>query len=384
MQDYPTLNRSLVPARPAAEGTRAQRAAMGLLALPLFLLGLFTLHKFLDALAWAAIFAIALWPLYCRAIHRFGTGRHNLMLPLLFTAGVATAFIIPLGMVGAQLAAEAHGAGDWLRDAQQHGIPEPQALHHLPYGQSQLDAWWQTNLADSGSAKELLGRLTHGHVGDYGRKIGGEVVRRLTSFVFTLLTLFFLFKEGASVTEQMRRAAIRAFGPRGERLGSQIIASVHGTVDGLVLVGLAEGVLLGIVYAACGVPHPTVFGALTAVAAMIPFAAPVVFGIAALVLLGGGSDVAAIIVLVAGMLVTFTADHFVRPMLIGGATKLPFIWVLLGILGGLEAWGLIGLFIGPAVMAALMLLWREWTGAPLSAGQAPRPEIPDVPAVRKI
>ena len=145
-------------------------------------------------------------------------------------------------------------------------------------------------------------------------------------------------------------------------MGRQIIASVHGTVNGLVLVGLGEGLLLGIVYAIAGVPHPTVFGALTAIAAMIPFAAPVVFGIAALILLAGGSIAWAIAVLVIGFVVTFSADHFVRPVLIGGATKLPFIWVLLGILGGVEMWGLIGLFLGPAIMAALILLWREWAG----------------------
>jgi len=61
--------------------------------------------------------------------------------------------------------------------------------------------------------------------------------------------------------------------------------------------------------------------------------------------------------------VSFAADHFVRPVLIGGATRLPFIWVLLSILGGVEGWGLVGLFLGPAVMAALVLLWREWVGS---------------------
>ena len=67
-------------------------------------------------------------------------------------------------------------------------------------------------------------------------------------------------------------------------------------------------------------------------------------------------------VLAVGFAVTFAADHFVRPALIGGATKLPFLWVLLGILGGVETFGLIGLFLGPAAMAVLILLWREWVG----------------------
>ena len=175
------------------------------------------------------------------------------------------------------------------------------------------------------------------------------------------MTLFFLFRDGDYLAEQMQRASHRAFGPSGERVGRQIIASVHGTVDGLVLVGIGEGVLLGIAYAFAGVPHPTLLGAITAVAAMIPFGAPLVFGFAALLLVGQGSGLAAIVVLAVGMIVTFVADHFVRPVLIGGATKLPFLWVLFGILGGVATWGLLGLFLGPAIMAALILLWREWT-----------------------
>jgi predicted PurR-regulated permease PerM len=344
-------------------GTRAQHAAIGALALGLLLLGLYTLQSFLDALAWAGIFAIALWPLYRRTEARFGQGRHTVLLPALFTAAVALLFLVPLVLVGIQLAREAHAAADWVRNAQANGIPEPAALHHLPVGQAQIDAWWQQNLANPGGARAVLERATNGHAGNEGRRIGAQLVHRVTSFTFTLLAVFFLFKEGHDLTQQMRRAAARAFGPSGERVGRQIIASVHGTVDGLVLVGLGEGVVLGIVYAFAGVPHPTLFGALTAIAAMIPFAAGVAFGLAALMLAAKGSITAAIVVLVAGTAVTFTADHFIRPVLIGGETKLPFIWVLLGILGGVEAWGLLGLFLGPAIMAALILLWREWVGA---------------------
>jgi predicted PurR-regulated permease PerM len=77
-----------------------------------------------------------------------------------------------------------------------------------------------------------------------------------------------------------------------------------------------------------------------------------------------GSVVSAIIIGVLGFVVTFVADHFIRPTLIGSATRLPFLWVLLGILGGVETWGLLGLFLGPAIMAALMLLWRDWADRP--------------------
>ena len=347
---------------PTGINTRPQNIAVGVLALGFLLLGIYTLWHFLSALVWAGIFAVALWPYYCRVQARVGTGKHNVLLPAVFTVAVALIFIVPIGLVGMQLVREAHFMADWLRNARDNGIPEPDALHHLPFFQAQVDSWWQGNLADPQGARDLVERTSNGRVGAMSRELGAQVARRLTSFVFTLFTLFFLFQSGHEVSQQMRRAAARTFGPNGERVGRQIIASIHGTVDGLVLVGLGEGVLLGIVYFIAGVPHPTVFGALTAVAAMIPFAAPIVFAVAALLLAGSGSLLWGIGVFCVGMLTTFTADHFVRPALIGGATKLPFIWVLLGILGGVEMWGLLGLFLGPAIMAALIMLWREWAG----------------------
>lgn len=343
-------------------GTQAQHLAVAALALGLLVLGVYTLWNFLRALEWAGVFAIALWPLYHRVVLRFGAGRHNVLLPALFTLAVALVFLVPIGLAGVQLAHEWHDIAEWMRDTRANGLAEPDFLHRLPFGQAQVDAWWGDNLADPSGTKELVQRLTEGRVGNLSRSVGQQVLRRATLFAFTLLTLFFLFRDGLKLTHQVRAAAARAFGPHGERVGQQIVASVHGTVNGLVLVGLGEGLLLGVVYAVAGVPHPSVFGAVTAVAAMIPFAAPVIFGIAALLLAAQGSIAAAIIVVCVGMAVTFTADHFVRPVLIGGATKLPFIWVLLGILGGVEAWGLIGLFFGPAIMAALILLWREWSG----------------------
>ncbi len=349
---------------PNPSGTKGQQFARGALALGLLVLGLYTLREFLVALVWAVIFAIALWPLYRRIRTGPGGRKHTILVPLGFTVGVALVFIIPIVLIGVQFANEVHGAVVWLKHARDSGIPEPEFLHRLPYGEPAVSAWWNENLAQPGDAQDLLDRVMQGRSSELGRNVGQQVIRRLTVFGFTLMTLFFLFRDGRTVVSQLRRASTRAFGPAGERIGRQMVASIHGTVTGLVLVGFGEGLVLGVAYAVAGVPHPTILGTVTAVAAMIPFAAPVVFGLAALLLVAKGSVVAGVIILVIGMAVTFTADHFIRPVLIGGATQLPFLWVLLGILGGVGAWGLIGLFIGPAIMAALILLWREFTGEP--------------------
>jgi predicted PurR-regulated permease PerM len=85
-------------------------------------------------------------------------------------------------------------------------------------------------------------------------------------------------------------------------------------------------------------------------------------------LAASGSTIAGAAVLCFGLVVVFVADHAIRPVIIGGAARLPFLWVLLGILGGLETFGIIGLFLGPAIMAALISLWRDWTELPSTAG----------------
>ena len=340
--------------------TRLQQAARVVLALLLAGLGVWTLHRYLPALIWAAILAIAVWPMYQRAARRWPPGKHNILLPLVFTLAMGLIFIIPLVLVAIQVGKETHAVYETIATARTDGIPVPDWLGHLPVGSQLATAWWQENLANPDAANALLLKARQSQFVTNSRELGAEVAHRVVLFGFTLLTLFFLFKDGDRCGGQMQRASERAFGPAGERIGRQMIASVHGTVDGLVLVGLGEGFILGVGYVLAGVPHPSLFGLFTAIAAMVQFGAPVVFGLAAAILLVQGSVVSAIIIGVLGMVVTFVADHFVRPTLIGSATRLPFLWVLLGILGGVETWGLLGLFLGPAVMAALILLWREW------------------------
>jgi predicted PurR-regulated permease PerM len=351
----------MAPPTAPHERARSQGAARVLLVLALSALGLWILHGFLPALAWALVLAIALWPLYTRLEHRFPPGKHNILLPSLMTAAVALVFLAPLAILGVQAAREAHDVADFVRNAEANGIPAPEILQHLPYGAAQATAWWNDNLGHAQAGSDLLHRFENHSVIGASRNFGREVVHRIVLFGFSLVALFFLFRDWRIVRDQSLTACHRLFGPRGERVARQMVASVHGTVDGLVLVGLGEGFLLGIVYYFAGVPHPVLLGAFTAVAAMIPFGAALAIAIAALLLVAAGSATAAIVVAVAGLVVTFVADHFVRPALIGGTTKLPFLWVLLGILGGVETFGLLGLFVGPAVMAALVLLWREFT-----------------------
>ena len=348
-----------------------QQFARIALATAVIAVGLWILADFLPALAWAAVLAIALWPLYHRLLRLLPERSHRVMGPLLGTAVIGIVFIAPLVLLGLGVARESHFVTEFVNNARHDGIAVPEWIGQLPLAGPIIANWWSANLSDPAMAEEMIGRVTLHTLAQSARDVGVEVIHRLAIFLVTLLTLFFMFRDGGALAERLRDLSDRLIGLRGERIARQMIAAVHGTVNGLVLVGLAEGILLGIVYFAVGLPYPATFGAVTGVAAVIPFAAPAVYTLAGLYLLAIGNRLGAIIIFVFGSVLVFVADHFVRPVLIGGAARLPFLWVLLGILGGLQTMGFLGLFLGPAIMAALIALWREWTDPARVADAAP-------------
>jgi len=344
---------------------RGQRNSRIVLSVALALLGLWIARGFLPALIWATVIAIAVMPLYVRAERRWPPGRHRLLLPMLFTLAVALLILVPIALAAFQAARELHDLSAWVLNAAQNGVPVPQWIYHLPFGSGQAAAWWQANLGTPQATSGHLHHLNSQMLIAHSRTIGTGIARRAIIFAFTLFALFFILRDREALTRQLLTASEKILGPSGERIGLQMVLSVRGTIDGLVLVGIGEGIAIAVAYFVLGVPHPALLGALTAVAAMIPFGAPLLFGIAALLLLMQDAVGSAIGLVAFGFAVVFVADHFVRPALIGGATRLPFLWVLIGILGGVEAFGLLGLFVGPATMAALVLLWRELVnGAP--------------------
>ncbi len=332
-----------------------QRLARTTLIIGVVFLGVWMLWRFLPALAWAGVLAIATWPLR-NMLARRGLGETG--IASLLTLVLALVLVLPLIGIGMEVAHDRAAIVEWIRNVNTNGFGSLEILRRLPYVGTMAADWWDAHLAQPGAARALLGRT--GSLLPITRLLGLEVASRLTILIFTVLALFFLYRDAPALMRDATSVGEQLFGPTGRRLGQNVIAAVRGTVNGLVLVGLAEGVLLGIAYAATGLAHHAVLlGLVTGVLATIPFGAPVVFILCAIYLFAYGQATGAIILLVAGSVVVFIADHFVRPILIGSSTRLPFLWVLLGIFGGLETFGLIGLFLGPAIMSVLIALWRE-------------------------
>jgi len=340
-----------------------QRNSRFIAAAALILLGVWIVHDFLAALAWAVVIAIASWPLYQRFVQKLPVPYRRRWGSMLFTSLVAVALLIPLTYAVIQAGHEASLVLKVLHRAQQFGLPAPQWLGKLPFAGDWLVSWWSGNLSDPHALAGLLLQANSGVSLEWAKIFGRQIVHRVAILGLTLITLYFLYRDGTVLGQQLVEMVRRAVGESGQRYIANMARAVRATVNGLVMVGLAEGVLLWIGYALAGLEHAALLGALTALLAMIPFAALLIFGGASIALLVQGNILAAAFLFCFGALVLFVFDHFVRPALISGGARLPFLWVLLGILGGLENLGLLGLFVGPALMAALISLWRDRTAA---------------------
>jgi predicted PurR-regulated permease PerM len=345
-----------------SEASVAQRIARYTLISALVLMGAWMLQHFLPALCWAVVLAIGTSSLYDRWLARFGGKRRHIWAALTFTSLVGIVLIVPLVYGGIVAVREAISlARTLVESSKTGGTPDlPQWLLQMPLLGDWLHGVWVDKVAHAGTGAAEVAVQTKPAVYQWTRLVGVQLLRRLSTLVFTLLTLYFVYLNRDSLRADIPRVGRRLFGASIDGLLTRAAEAIRATVDGIVLVAVAEGAVMCGVYAAAGAPHPILFGAVTGIFAMIPFAAPVVFGAVALLLYSQGAVGGAVGVLVSGSVVLFVADHFVRPVIIGEGAKLPFLWVLLGILGGIESFGLVGIFLGPALMAALVSLWRSW------------------------
>jgi predicted PurR-regulated permease PerM len=353
--------------------TDMQRDMIGsLFSLVVIAVAAFIMQRFFLPLVWAGILCIATFPLHRRVLARCG-GR-PIAAAVLMTALMACIFLVPALLALRQGIEEAPAIATFVAGANNDGLAAPAVLGRIPMVGDYINHWWLETLAQPHGLTHLFSEGSVGHmVSPSGvlKALGTQLFHRLVDFGFAFLCLFFFYMDGVGLSRQFVKIGGRWFGAaRWQHYYEKIPTAIRATVNGLVLVGLGEGVLIGIGYAIAGVPSPIIWGAITGVLAIVPFGAPVVYLCAAGLLAADGHAAAAIGVAVWGTLVLFVADHMVRPTVIGNATRLPFLAVLFGILGGVETLGLVGLFIGPVVMVLMVTLWREAGEAHDEPGQA--------------
>ncbi len=397
---------------------------MGGVALLLLLGGcFFVLRPFMSALMWAIILAYSLHPLQ-RVFTRWFRGRRTLAACLV-TLTMTVVFAGPVVLVGVSLAQDgkdlARATRDWFM-----GVPDepPAWVRQMPVVGEEIEGYWVGFAEDRKRWMEQLdkevttpprpkivvesgGSLvvqeppipardeedeTLGEVEEkvksphvvvlFGRFLawartgliaaGLAVGQGVTQILLSAFLAFFLLRDAPELSVRLGVAVERLAGERGKHLIKVAGDTVRGVVFGILGTAIAQALVAGLGFWIAGVPGVVLLAVLTFFFAVVPFGPPLIWVPAALWLFAQEKPGLGVFMLVWGLLGVSSVDNFLRPYLISQGSKMPFILIFCGVIGGALAFGLVGVFLGPTLLAVVFRLIEEWSSShPVNPSESP-------------
>ena len=322
--------------------------------------GVYFFSDFLVPALAALIIGFASWPLYSRLVRVCGN-RTTLAASLALVLLVLV-LIVPLSVALYYSVKEAGNLFAWLVTANRVGVEAPAWIVALPLVGDRLGGYWTDYLQEPHALGAWIEMISGQHIGNIYRMVlsaTGNAFHVVLTLLFMLITLLFVYKDGHRMVGQLDILGERILPARWQRFSRVVPATISATVTGMGLITIGEGVVLGTAYWIAGVPSHVLLGVVTAFMAMIPGGAPLCFTLVSLYLVGSGNTMAGVGLLAWGTIELFIVDKTLRPRLVGGPVKLPFLPTFFGLVGGVKTMGLVGLFIGPVLMALIVAIWRE-------------------------
>ncbi len=317
------------------------------------------LRPFFSAILWAAILTFTTWPLYQRVLVRT-RGRETVAASLM-TLAIACALIIPIVLATLGIANNAEALVQAVRTWLDDGLPEPPAwVASLPVVGDSLRERWSAIAHDRAAFVQTVQPLM-GTAKNWLIAIGQALLEGTLTLLLSTLICFFLYRDGDVIATRGRRLITRLAGASALRLLDVAEGTIRGVVYGIIGTAFAQAIFQAIGLLIAGVPGALLLGALTFFLSVVPFGPPLVWAGAAVWLYFNGSVGWAIFTVLWGALLVSTVDNVIKPYLISRGANLPFILVLLGVLGGVLAFGFIGVFIGPTLLAVAYRLVLEWS-----------------------
>lgn len=334
---------------------------VGLTILTLLALGcLVVLRPFMSAILWALILSFSTWPVYTWTLRKFD-GRRTAAATVM-TLLVAAVLVLPLALLGASLAEHVTGVIQVVRLLVDEGLPEPPDwVIDLPMIGDSLSAYW-LNLAHNDDAFGAAVQPYVSQAGDWMLKSGANLGQGAVELTLSVLICFFVYRDGSEAAEKMQSGIRRLGGDRAQHLVDVAGTTVKGVVYGVMGTAFAQGALAAFGFWIADVPGALLLGFLTFVMSLIPGGPPFVWLPATIWLFYTGSPGWGVFMGLWGLLVVSSVDNIIKPWLISRESRLPILLVFLGVLGGVIAFGFIGLFLGPTLLAVGYTLLHQWIG----------------------
>lgn len=346
----------MAPAVPSRDLTRTTLAV--LLLGSLLLASFWILQPFLSPLVWAALLVIAGWPALLGLQRRLGNRRGlaiavTMLLLLLL-------FVVPITLVIGTLLTHAPRLSEWAAEIQQQGLPPaPAWVGELPLvGPQAANAW--AELAAAGP--EGLAARIGPYVDDLAAWVlasAGSVGRLFVHFLLTIVLAGVFFAKGELLAAGMRRFGVRLAGSRGDQVVVLAAHGVRAVAVGVVVTAFVQSLVGGVGLLVAGVPRAGLWAAIMLLSSLAQIgAAPVLAGAAVWLL--ANDHVGFGVAMIAWTALVGSLDNFIRPWLIQRGLDLPLVLLFAGVLGGLFAFGPVGLFVGPVVLAVGYTLLGAW------------------------
>lgn len=326
------------------------------------------LLPFLPAMVWAAIIVFCFWPVYTKLCQHVRSG----IAASIITLVIAVVLLVPLVHLVLLLARQARNSQSWVAGVMMYGLPPaPSFLSKIPVVGSALASFWNSSADDLGglvhSIQPVIGTLAH-----TGISLFVHVTHGLVEMAIALVFAFLFFLSGARMVSRIKLVLVRVIDAEIlEELFHVVAATVRGVVFGILGTAAFQGLLYAIGFSIARVPQALVWALFAGLISIIPAGAVVVYVPVCLYLVAQGAPLAAILLGIYCFVVVGGADSILRPWLIARGASLPYAVTLIGVLGGALAFGALGIFLGPVLLALGIAMVEEFAGQPRGAWRQP-------------
>lgn len=348
------------------------RLMFGVLFISILILTCFwVVQPFILGFAWAGMVVIATWPLLLR-VQKLAWGRRTPAV-IIMTLLLILLFVLPFSLVIDSIVENSGSLVDWISKPENWHIPSLVWLEDIPLVGPRLMNAWQGITASGGKA---LVSSVQPYAGASATWFVSQVAHVGTFMIHgTLMVVFsaILYSKGENVSAGIRHFALRLADQRGELAVILAGQAIRGVALGVVVTALVQALLGSLGLVISGIPYATLLTVLMFICCLAQIGPSLILGAAVIWLYWSGDSTWGTVLLIWGGLVT-SLDHILRPILIRMGADLPLLLILSGVIGGLLAFGMIGLFIGPVVLAVsyrLITVWVNEVTEPLE----PLPDI---------
>lgn len=321
---------------------------------------LYILAPALAPLSWAAIISFCTWPIYLRLV-RLLRG-HRTTAAVFMSLTVLLCVAVPFTYALAALAAQADDIQSLANKMIERGLPPlPEWVTQLPFAGARIRDFWNGLLHGDPQVADFLRSKVAAPMGQWLLTLGAAAGAGLLQMLLSIFLTFFFYTGGQVVLDWSVAAVRRIAGGRGPHLMQLAGGTVKGVVYGILGTALVQSILAGLAYWIADVPAAAIWGLATFFLSPIPMGPGLIWVPASLWLYTQGSIGWAIFMLLWGALVVSSVDNVIKPIIISKGGGLPFILVLLGVAGGALAFGFLGVFIGPTLLAIGYSVLHDWT-----------------------